>query len=63
MTEKNLKELLSELNDILEKTDSVDSETRALVRDLDQDINRLLDPESPENDFDNVIDALSRVGI
>lgn len=56
MTDKNLKELLSELNDILEKTDSVDTETRGLVRDLDEDINRLLDPESPDIDFDNVMD-------
>jgi len=56
MTDKNLKQLLNELNDILEKTDSVDPETRKLVRDLDEDIDRLLDPESPDNDFDNVMD-------
>ncbi len=61
MTDKNLKELLSELNDILEKTDSVDSETRELVRDLNEDINRLLDPDSPENDFDSVVDHAKAV--
>lgn len=54
MTDKNLNELLSELNQALEKIDEIDPETRALVKDLDEDINRLL--ESGEEDVDNVVD-------
>jgi len=54
MTDKNLNQLLSELNQTLEKIDEIDPETRALVKDLDEDINRLL--ESGEEDVDNVVD-------
>ena len=54
MTDKNLNELLSELNQALEKIDEIDPETRALVKDLDEDINRLL--ESGEEDLDGVVD-------
>ena len=54
MTDKNLNELLSELNAALEKIEEIDPETRALVKDLDEDINRLL--ESGEDDFDSVVD-------
>jgi hypothetical protein len=56
MNEKSLKELLNELQDMLEKTDQVDPETLKLVRDLDGEVNRLLDPESAEDDFDSVVD-------
>jgi len=56
MNDKSLKELLNSLHDVLEKTDQVDSETRELVRDLDDEINRLLDPESADDDFDSVVD-------
>ena len=45
MTDKNLNELLTELNDALEKIEEIDPETRALVKDLDEDINRLLEPK------------------
>jgi hypothetical protein len=54
MTDKNLNELLTELNDALEKIDQIDPETRELVKDLDEDINRLL--ESGEDDVDGVVD-------
>ena len=54
MTDNNLNQLLSELNQALEKIDEIDPETRALVKDLDEDINRLL--ESGEEDLDNVVD-------
>jgi hypothetical protein len=56
MNEKSLKELLNELQDMLEKTDQVDPETLKLVRDLDGEVNRLLDPESADDDFDSVVD-------
>jgi hypothetical protein len=54
MTDKNLHELLTELNQELERIDEIDPETRALVQDLDEDINRLL--ENGEEDFDSVVD-------
>ncbi len=54
MTEKNLNELLRELNQALEKIDEIDPETRELVKDLDEDINRLL--ESGEEDLEGVVD-------
>jgi phosphate uptake regulator len=54
MTDKNLNELLTELNDALESIEEIDPETRELVKDLDEDINRLL--ESGEQDVDGVVD-------
>lgn len=59
MSEKNLNELLTELNDALEKIDEIDPETRALVKDLDEDINRLL--ENGEEDFDSVVERAQSV--
>ena len=59
MTDKNLNELLTELNDALEKIEEIDPETRALVKDLDEDINRLL--ESGEDDFDSVVERAQSV--
>ncbi|MBT8048561.1 MAG: DUF4404 family protein [Xanthomonadales bacterium] len=56
MKEQNLKELLNQLHDVLEKTDEVDLETLELVRDLDEEINRLVDPDSADDDFDSVVD-------
>jgi hypothetical protein len=56
MTSQNLKDQLNKLHDVLEKTDQVDSETRELVRDLDDEINRLLDPDSADDDYDSVVD-------
>jgi len=61
MNEKSLKELLNELQETLEKTDQIDPETRKLVRDLDEEVNRLLDPESPDNDYDSVVDHAKAV--
>ncbi len=59
MSDKNLNELLSELNEALEKIDEIDPETRALVKDLDEDINRLL--ENGEEDFDSVVDRAQSI--
>lgn len=61
MNEKNLKDLLSKLHAALEKTEKVDPETRQLVSNLDEEINRLLDPESAENDYDSVVDHAKAV--
>jgi len=54
MTDKNLNELLNQLNQALENIEEIDDETRELVRDLDEDINRLL--ESGEEDLEGVVD-------
>lgn len=59
MTDKNLNELLTELNEALENIEEIDPETRALVKDLDEDINRLL--EAGEDDFDGVMDRAQSV--
>ena len=59
MNDKNLNQLLSELNQALENIEEIDPETRALVKDLDEDINRLL--ESGEEDFDGVMDRAQSV--
>jgi hypothetical protein len=56
MNDKSLKDLLNDLQEVLEKTEKVDPETRALVSDLDDEIDRLLDPESADDDFDSVVD-------
>ena len=61
MTDKNLKELLNSLHAVLEKTDEVDPETLKLVRNLDEEINRLVESDSAEGDFDNVVDQAKSV--
>lgn len=61
MTEKSLKELLSDLNRELENTREIDADTLKLVEDLDDEINRLLDPETDDEDFDSVIDRARSV--
>ena len=59
MTEKKLNELLSELNEVLEQTSEIDDETRVLVKDLDEDINRLL--ESGEEDIEGIVDRAQTI--
>jgi len=61
MSDHKLKELLNSLHDALENTETVDPETMKLVRDLDEDINRLLDSDTEDNDFDNVVDRAKSV--
>jgi len=61
MKDKSLKELLNNLHAVLEKTDEVDPETLELVRNLDEEINRLVESDSTEDDFDNVVDQAKAV--
>ena len=61
MNDKNLKELLNSLHAVLEKTNEVDPETLELVRNLDEEINRLVESDSSEGDFDNVVDQAKSV--
>jgi erythromycin esterase-like protein len=61
MNEKSLQELLNSLHEALEKTDKVDPETLKLVRELDEDINRLVESGSVDDEFDNVVDRAKSV--
>jgi erythromycin esterase-like protein len=61
MIEKSLQELLNSLHEALEKTDKVDPETLKLVRELDEDINRLVESGSVDDEFDNVVDRAKSV--
>ena len=61
MNDKSLKELLNSLHEALENTDKVDPETLELVRELDEDINRLVESGPADGEFDNVIDRAKSV--
>lgn len=61
MNETNLKELLQQLHRALEKTESVDPETLKQVRELDEEVNRLLESGSQGAEFDNVVDQAKAV--
>jgi len=61
MNEKSLRELLNNLHEVLENTEKVDPETLELVRELDEDINRLVENGSAEDEFDNVVDRAKSV--
>lgn len=61
MSEKNLNQLLSDLNQALESIEEIDADTRKLVEDLDEDINRLLESDSAAEDFENVVDRARAV--
>lgn len=56
MNDKNLKALLTQLNDVLDNTEQVDEETLALVRELDQEIHRLTEAGASSDEFEGVID-------
>ena len=60
MTDKNLNELLNELNAALEDIDEIAADTRKLVEDHDEDIKRLLE-SGPDEDFDNMVDRARAV--
>lgn len=53
--------MLNSLHEALEKTDKVDPETLKLVRELDEDINRLVESGSVDDEFDNVVDRAKSV--
>jgi len=61
MNEKSLQELLNSLHEALENTDKVDPETLKLVRELDDDINRLVESGTVDDEFDNVVDRAKSV--
>jgi hypothetical protein len=57
----NLKYLIQQLHPVLEKPDSVDPDTLNQVRELDEEVNRLLESGSSGDDFDNVVDQAKAV--
>jgi hypothetical protein len=61
MNEKSLQELLNSLHEVLENTEKVDPETLELVRELDEEINRLVETGSADDEFDNVVDQAKSV--
>jgi hypothetical protein len=56
MTENNIKQLLTQLQDALEETRQVDAETLNLVRELDEEIHRLTEAGAPPDDYEGVVD-------
>jgi hypothetical protein len=50
MNDSELKDLLSKLNEELEKIDKVDAETIALLQELEDDLQRLGGSDAPDQD-------------
>jgi len=61
MNETNLKDLLKQLHQVLGNTDSVDPDTLRQVRELDEEVNRLLESGTSGEEFDNVVDQAKAV--
>ena len=61
MSENKVKQLLAQLNKELETTEEVDSETLVLVRELDEEIHRLVDPDAESEDIDSVMDRATAI--
>lgn len=60
MTDKKLPELLQQLHDELERTDSLDEEGREMLIHLDADIKKFIDPAEEDDDtiFERIQDAV-----
>lgn len=56
MNESKLNDLLGKLNDELDKTDSVDPKTLELLQQLKADLQRLGSGETPEPEYDSVLE-------
>lgn len=56
MAEQKLKQLLSQLNDLLDETEQVDAETQALIRELDEEIHRLTEAGAASEEYEGAID-------
>ena len=56
MSDTKIKDLLASLHEELENTDAVDSETLEMVRELDQDIHRLVESGASAGELDSVLD-------
>ncbi|HKJ38605.1 MAG TPA: DUF4404 family protein [Anaerolineales bacterium] len=62
MTDQKLPELLQQLHDELEKTESVDEEGREMLAHLNADIRKFIDPAEEDDDtiFEQIRDAIDR---
>jgi hypothetical protein len=60
MTDQKLRELLDQLHNELEHTDSVDEKGREMLSHLNKDIQRFIDPaeEDDETIFERIQDAI-----
>jgi hypothetical protein len=56
MPDRKVKELLTRLHQELENTDTVDEETLSLVKELDADIQKLVDSSAESEAYDSVVD-------
>ena len=61
MSDQNIKQLLAQLHEELEKADQVDAETLELVHELDGEIHRLVDPDSESDDLEGVVDRANAI--
>ena len=61
MSDLQLKDLLDRLHRELEKTDQVDPDTLAQVRQLDADIQRLVDSDTPTGEVYSVLDRAASI--
>ena len=61
MSDNKIKDLLARLHKELENTENVDSETLQMVRDLDEDIHRLVESDAGSDDIDGVLDRATSV--
>lgn len=61
MSDQQLRDLLARLHQELENTDAVDAQTLKLVRELDTEINRLVEADPGGDEFDNVMDHAKSV--
>jgi len=61
MSDNKVKDLLARLHKELENTENVDSETLQMVRDLDEDIHRLVESDAGADDIDSVLDRATSV--
>lgn len=61
MSDNKVKDLLAKLHRELENAEQVDSETLEMVRELDEDIHRLVETEASKSDIDSVLDRATSV--
>ena len=61
MSDDKIKELLAKLHNELEDASQVDAETLQMVRELDEDIHRLVETDASASDIDSVIDRATSV--
>lgn len=56
MTEERIKQLLADLHQELDRSDYIDQETAELVKALDEDLHRLMDPDVETGEMKPITD-------